>query len=142
MSGGGGNSGTQTPQVQNSSTITEKPAWYNNLVHNLSNTTATLGRATPAIEGQFWGGGTAPAGGVWNGGQTQMGYTPAQAPIPIPLPTVSGTQPAYSGPTGPGGFPVNNTPPNYSANQGMGAGIGSSFGASKGGALSSFNKSL
>ncbi len=103
MSGGGGSS---TPQVQNSTTSTTHAKWYNDALQQQVANNMSVANMQPQINQQFMGGGTAPNGGVFNGGGTNMPFTPAQQPAPMPTLNANGSMNQPPQWTGRGGFPI------------------------------------
>ena len=127
----GGSSGSSTPAAQNTTSVTQLPSWYNDLVQSLGQATQPLIDQTGAINQQMMQGGTQPAGGVFNGGMTG-----GQATAPVqPYWGIPGSNGITTAP----GAPVSQGVQSFGGN-GFGTGIGKlSGGGTTGGALSGGN---
>jgi hypothetical protein len=94
-----GTSGAQTAQVQDSSTATYLPEWYNSLSQQLGGQIGSQLNALPNIQQSYWGGGVAPQGGVFGGGMATQPVTP-QLPPPTPINDPNWTGGGYGGNNG------------------------------------------
>ena len=75
MSGGGG---AASSKAEDTNSMTTYNPWFNELNKNQGNVLNQQANAIPGLTNQIMAGGSAPVGGVWNGGQTSNAMQPVQ----------------------------------------------------------------